>query len=160
MAAEIKSDAFLGCCLNLTGGDADVSLGAVVRLANRWQKQNDRHFGISQHDFEGVLVALTRQPLETTRLREVVPRILSFASAYFNDEGEHWCPDSSMEPQLTYGTLEDFAASQDSKTKRSTLRELFETHASKLPAYVLSTLRRLDLGEPLLEACSRRGSSS
>ena len=110
MAAWTLSQDIVGICLVLAGGEADMDLEEVMLEADRFQVANDLHFGISRTDLRGLFQSLflwnlgANHPLAVRlgdrwkegafgglRLREIVPVLLEFHDAAFNDEGQHWC---------------------------------------------------------------------
>ena len=112
MANMTLSQDIVGICLILAGGDADMDLETVLLAAERFQEDNNRHFGIGRRDLRGLFRSLhywgiigidsghalewrlgrrlTDAGFGGLRLRDVIPYVLQSHEAYFNDEGEYW----------------------------------------------------------------------
>jgi hypothetical protein len=189
MAGCALSQDIAGICLVLAGGDADMDLEEVMLEADRFMVENNRHFGISRTDLRGLFQSLFLWNLEDShplavrlgdrwkegafdgiRLWEIVPVILAYHDAAFNDEGEHWCglDDGADACSREWYEKNDMASwygydwgQYCGRVKiKEAMRELFHPRRCPGREAVEELMRAHGLDEKLLYHCSRRGRSS
>jgi len=106
MLVTLSQD-ILAICLVLSGGDLDMKLENVVKLAEEFQEDKDRHFGITRSDFRTLLMRLIWEKipgsifrgwdiLNDVKLREVTLDMLRYQDAGFNDEVRFGSPDKFL----------------------------------------------------------------
>jgi len=173
MAASILSQDLLAICLLLSKGDTRTKLEEIVRAAESYQESYDRHFGISRGDFRTLLwktlyfeLSLSKE-LDEVELGEVIPGILGFSYAHFNDGGECMIdsnesldPDESeiLDAEYWYGYSEK-AYRNRIQTKRN-MKAFFTKPQNPTPRQVIEFLSQHGIDKHLLDHCSRQGESS
>jgi hypothetical protein len=189
MAAWTLSQDIVGICLVLAKGDAGLDLEEVMLEADRFMVDNNRHFGISRTDLRGLFQSLFLWNLESdhplavrlgnrwmegafdgVRLWEMVPILLDYHDAAFNDEGQNFCrlddgADSCSRESYDgdgmsswYGY--DWGQYCARVKAKQAMRELFRGRKCPSPEAVAQLMRAHGLDEALLHHCSRRGRSS
>ncbi|MGB9498690.1 MAG: hypothetical protein ACKVE4_02865 [Dissulfuribacterales bacterium] len=97
MARLTLSHELLAACLILVDGNIDATIEDVLSCADDFQKEEDRHFGISDTDLGGLFLIWTTfeieirkysEILDDIKLRDVIELMLDHHYAAFNDEGE------------------------------------------------------------------------
>ena len=99
MAASILSQDILAICLFLADGNIDLSIEEVIHRVEKYQEEQDRHFGISRSDFRNLFHMLISWELrikefDDIKLSDIITDILMYQYAHFNDEGENWIKDN------------------------------------------------------------------
>ena len=189
MANMTLSQDIVGICLVLAKGDANMDLEQVMFEADRFQETNNRHFGIGRADLRGLFRSLFLWELEADhpltirlgdrwkegafagiRLYEIIPVLLEYHDAGFNDEDEMWCgldhgtggynredyDKYSVEHWIRYD-WDRYCAKM--KTKQA-MRQLFRGQECPGQEFVVHFMKEHGIDERLLYHCSRRGSSS
>jgi hypothetical protein len=184
MAGGTLSQDIVAICLVLAEGDANVDLEQVMLEADRFQEANNRHFGLTRQDLRGLFASLfawdlgSEHPLairlgrswlehkfKGVQLREIIPLILPFQEAYFNDEGEYWVhlDIATREEYRSHGykgwygyNWEEYC--QKVQMKQVT-KELFSKRESRQPEPVVQFMKIRDIDDRLLYHCSRPGES-
>ncbi len=169
MSAATLSGDILSICLLFSDGDIQTSLADIIQRVEEFQEKQQRYFGISPHDFRGLLRSLVILELGLRRigedfgnilLSEIISPMLSFHDAYFNDEGEHWCGDdkeigdaNSLLDWFGYSESE-YQAKQDQKRR---LKAFFldAGDAVIIPGKVRRKMKQLKIDENVLQHCSR-----
>ena len=99
MAASLLSQDIVAICLVIAEGNIEFSLEEIICRLEKFQDTNNRHFGISESDFRILFKNLIYSELELKtfcdeigdiRLCDIIPDILNYSDAFFNDEGEYW----------------------------------------------------------------------
>lgn len=170
MPAAMLTQDILAICLLHADGNIDLSLENILFHAETYQERQNRHFGISRSDFRGLFHMLMfcelgmkkfGEDIENITLRDMLPEILKYHSAYFNDEGEHWIKDDDW-----WHEEERFGYHAEKYQEKVKLKEDMKTffQQGKLPALnppaIKSFMEELQLSEALLYHCSRPGESS
>jgi hypothetical protein len=179
MAAGILSQDILGICLLMVEGDTNASLGNVITAVESFQQERNRHFGISIDDFRMLFWGLMffeigikddfpdNSWLQKFKLHEIIPEILEFHDAAFNDEGESWTPYEAgpacdeCEPWNTgcwFGYSEEEYRSKSAQ--KLAMQEFFANKERHDSAEVMNFLALHGLDKNLLDHCSRQGESS
>lgn len=171
MATSILTEDFVGICLILAEGNLGASLEEVILAAERFQQERNRHFGTWQDDFRLLLHTVIDQSwtrdgnFRNIRFLEVIPRILSFREAYFNDEGAHLfgkdCdiyPDS-YENETAYWTGYGREQLQRKLEMKAEMKEYFRGEFLEAKA-VREWMRVHGIRKGLLYRCSSPGALS
>lgn len=172
MAASILSTDLVGICLILVEGNACAALEDVIRAAEEFQQKHNRHFGISRSDFRMLFWNYYHSDLhiQNIALHEIIPFILSFHAAHFNDEGGHLFGNdtgidfenyegSEMEREIKYWTgygKEEFRRKLET---RAAMNEYFRDKTHQAEA-VRTWMATQGIDEYILYHCSRPGVSS
>ncbi len=169
MSAATLSGDILSICLLFANGDIRTSLAEIIQRAEKFQEEQQRNFGISPHDFRGLLQSLVilelglrrvGEDIGTILLSEIITPMLSYHDAYFNDEGEHWCgddkaidDDNSILSWFGYSESE-YREKQDQKRR---LKAFFlgAGDAVIIPGKVRRIMKQLKIDENILQHCSR-----
>jgi hypothetical protein len=174
MATGIPSEAFSVLCLLLADGDLDASALRVVLHAERWQDEQDRHFGISRSDFRGAFREMAgiagydlgpdgslEALLARTPITFWIPAFLEYGEVWFNDEGEGWIrtppkpreiPCWLVDPNMTTAVFH--------RPRGQVLTDALEAEELSPPWLMRLNLHHNGYGDPTLEHYSRPGSSS
>lgn len=169
MSAATLSGDILSICLLFAKGDIQTTLGEITRRAEDFQEKQRRFFGISPHDFQGILRALVvfelglrplGENIDTILFSEIISPMLSYHDAYFNDEGEHWCGEedtiSDTGTLLNWFdySLPEYRKKQEQKRR---LQNFFHSSgkAAKAPGNVRRMMKELKIDENILYHCSR-----
>ena len=168
MPAEILTQDIVGILLILSDGDVDLTLGKNIRLAENFQQVHNRHFGISQSDFRNLFCNLFfeeprfqgyKQDLSGISLGEVIPEILRYQAAYFNDEGEYWITLEELTDQDL--ALDDDYASEELSIQmelKDQMRRFLENPPNQ--DAVREYMKEHNVSEKILYLWSRKGESS
>lgn len=100
---SMLSKELLAVCLLLDEGDTGKSIEEIIALAEKYQLENNRHFGITQDDFRSSFYELgynhkvvtygdiyngtAPKILAEIPLKSWISNILEYEDVYFNDEG-------------------------------------------------------------------------
>lgn len=172
MAASILSQDFLAICLIVSEGDLNKNIQEVVIAVEKFQQDGNRHFGITQHDFQGIIGRLMKsgymndEEFKETRLRDILHEILNYEYAHFNDGGEDWVftekqvfnKDDYATAEYWYGyTREEFDKKNELK---KAMKVLFKDANNSRKELVINFMKEFDINKKLLLHCSRAGESS
>lgn len=170
MAASILSQDLVGICLILCKGNTNIDLEKMIRLAEEFQDNNIRHFGISRSDFRCLFWKLLhwelgiKKEFNQVSLSDVISNILYYHDVYFNDEGEHWTTRdneiSDYEECYHYWYGYDKNEYCDKVTSKKLLIKFFKNQRNPDPTMVMQFLDRLKFDDNILYQCSRIGESS
>jgi len=167
MSAAILTENLLAAMLLLAEGDTSITLDEALLRLEQWQRQENRHFGISQFDMRGAFLQMQfwfsdfpkragvydqEETIRVTTLREWIPYMLRFHDLYCNDESEHW-----YEKIHRCGLFE---VGQASSFRNHEMRKFFRNSESRDPDKVMRFLGRLGIGPEIMFRCSRSGESS
>lgn len=169
MSAATLSGDILSICLLFANGDIRTSLAEIIQRAEDFQEKQQRYFGISPHDFRGLLRSLVMfelglrrigEDIGNIRLSEIVTPMLSYHDAYFNDEGEHWCGDDN-EIDDANSVLSWFGYSEseyrEKQDQKRNLKAFFLEAGDGviIPGNVRRIMKQLKIDENVLQHCSR-----
>lgn len=151
----IPSEDLLILCLFLVKGDTQKSIAEIITLAERYQVENNRYFGVSGDDFRSLfywlginLEKLTYSDILEDKACEIlaeiplqcwIGNILEYQDVYFNDEGESWCENETPEVSDKNQLIRQFFNSRinpdsdevkDFLTKNGFSRDVLETYSS------------------------------
>jgi len=170
MAASILSQDLVGICLILCKGNTSINLEKMIRKAEEFQNNNNRHFGISRSDFRGLFWMLLhwelgiKKEFRQLNLSEIILNILEYHDAHFNDEGEHW---TGRDNEISdYGIFHRYWYGYDKNeycekvTAKKIMKEFFKNQRNPGPIIVMQFLDRLKFDDNILYQCSRAGESS
>ena len=106
MPHSLLTEDFLAICLVLADGDAQCSVGEVLRKADQWQKENQRVFGIKFNDLKNAFYLLENQVqrfhremldldamekrIQESSLGTWIEAMLSFREVNFRHRGSPW----------------------------------------------------------------------
>ena len=170
MPATILSQDIVAICLFHADGNIDLSLENILFHVETYQEGHNRHFGISRGDFRGLFYRLIfmelgmkkfGDDLNDIRLRGVISKILTYHSAYFNDEGEHWIKDDVRwheEDQSGYNV----EAYQEKTQRKEDMHIFFQPHELRAlnPIVVKEFMKKTQITDSISYHCSRPGESS
>lgn len=171
MATSILTEDFVGICLILVEGNISASLEDVILTAERFQQEHNRHFGTWENDFRLLFLAdpnwaWTRSgDFRHIPLQDIIPRILSFREAYFNDEGAHlFGKDGDIfldtyENETAYWTGYGREQLRRKLKTKAEMKEYFRGEFREAKA-VREWMRLHGIRRDLLYRCSRHGTSS
>ena len=170
MAASILSQDLVGICLLLCKGNTRMHLDKMIKKAEEFQDNNNRHFGISRSDFRCLFWMLLNWELGIKKefnqvgLSDVISNILDYHDVYFNDEGEHW---TGIDNEISdYGIFHRYWYGYDKNeycekvTTKKIMIEFFKNQKYPDPTIVMQFLNRLKFNDNILYQCSRVGESS
>jgi len=176
MAACILTQDLLGIFLLFAGGNTSERLGGILRVAEEYQELCDRHFGISRSDLRGLFMMFTIdvpgrsmafEELDQLELKEIIPDILRYHEAHFNDEGEHWSMPGKVASLSDYDDLHvETWYNYDRKQFRwkvqvkRMMKAFFADEKNHRPGQVMDFLAKVGIDESLLIHCSRPGAQS
>ena len=185
MATAALSQDIVGICLVLAKGDTNMDFEQVMLEAEEFQKRNNRHFGIGREDLRGVFASLFIWNLERehplsirlgcswqertfkgVQLREIIPLILPFQDAYFNDEGEYWnhVDIATCEEYWRYGCEGWYRYNWEGYCQKvqmkQAMQDLFSNRESQQQESVVLFMKLHEIDDRLLSHCSRPGESS
>jgi len=170
MAASILSQDLVGICLILCKGNTSIDLEKMIRLAEEFQNNNNRHFGISRSDFRCLFWNLLhwdlgiKKEFNQVNLSEIILNILGYHDVYFNDEGEHWTTRDNEIPvyKKCYHYWYGYDKNEycDKFTTKKLLIKVFKNQRNPDPTIVIQFLDRLKFDDDILYQCSIAGESS
>ncbi len=159
MQVTFSEDLF-AVCLLLAGGDTGKCIEEVIVLVEKYQLENDRHFGIARDDFRSLFYQLgvdlevityddilkggVQKILMGIPLQSWISNILEYEDTYFNDEGGNWCKSETGEVS----------------PRNQLMRVFFGSCTNPASGEVMDFLLKNGFSRNLLEDCSRPGESS
>lgn len=172
MTAIIRIQDLIGVYLVLSEGNIDIKLADLVKRADSFQEEQNRHFGITRSDFLNLFFRLNNfsftngvsfdKFLEQTTLKDILPEILQYESAYFNDEGECW---DKLSEHDDFYIRHIFGCSEEEYKagllKRQAIIDFLSNpeNASNI-ALVKAFMVKTGITTDLLYRCSREGDNS
>lgn len=172
MAAGILSQDLVAACLLLVEGNVDATLEEVIRRADEFQEDRDRHFGISRDDLRGLFQYWTTfdmaireysETLDDVKLRDVINPMLDCLCAYFNDEGEYMDKISEEYSSWIRSCFDvDEEEYQEKLAVKRQMEKLFKDIELEgiSGSDVMRFLDKMSLSDSILYQCSRPGDSS
>lgn len=170
MAASILSQDLVGICLILCKGNTRMNLEKMIQKAEKFQDNNNRHFGISRSDFRCLFWMLLywelgiKKEFKQVELSEIILNMLVYHDAHFNDEGEHWTVRdneiSNYEKCDHYWYGYDKNEYCEKVTTKKIMIEFFKNQKNPDPTIVMQFLDRLKFDDNILYQFSRAGESS
>lgn len=177
MSAAILAHDILAICLIAADGDSGLPLEEIIRRVEDFQVRENRHFGISRTDFRDAFQVLCYWELELTnpggaldgiRLIKVIPELLTYHDAWFNDEGASWSGVEAFRSGHAgpayqndwYGCNEE--GYQNKMAAKQRMLAFFEKNHSPLPdpVHVREFMRISGISDKVLFTCSRTGEGS
>lgn len=153
MPNSLLTEDFLAICLVLSEGDAQCTVGELLRKADQWQKENHRVFGIKLNDLKNAFYLLENQVqrfhrealgleamekrIQESSLGSWIEAMLSFREVNFRHRGSPW--------QRT--------AIPISRTKLH-MQALFSQYERPSPRKVLEVFSSLELDKSVLKKWS------
>lgn len=178
MAAAILSQDILAICLIVAKGNIHLSLEEIIRRVENFQEVHNRHFGISRSDFRGLFNMLLSWELriksffdeiDDIKLIDIIPDIIKYHDAYFNDEGEHWAKDDNyfLDEKINYSFIEHWFGYDHNKYLEKLeinqkCKMFFDYHKiATVPSDVVKEfMEEMKITDDILYSCSRHGDSS
>lgn len=172
MSAAMLSQDLVSVCLLACEGDIESSAADIILSLERYQEKYDRHFGISRQDLRGLFIknfSDTRSKdlseCLPMKFRDIIPPLLQYFDAYFNDESEYFttCSDESLETEKYLTPCMYGYDDEEYKKKlilKNNMKEFFTENNNPGKEEVLAFLQEHDIDHGLLMHCSRSGRSS
>jgi len=172
LAKLTLSHDLLAACLILVDGDINASIEELLCRADDYQKENDRHFGISRTDLRGLFLIWTSfdlairecsETIDDIKLRDIINLMLEYHYAAFNDEGESMAKDDEKyDSFISYWFHLDEDQYREKMLIKNKMREFFRDVESKKISQkdVMGFLNGMRITKEILIECTRPGKLS